>query len=134
MSAKKVDISCADAMTRDPIQETPCFTPGTMIATPFGETRVEDLAVGDRIITRDNGIKPIRWVGRRHFGGRELATNPHLYPILVRAGSLGDNLPERDIRLSPNHRVLVTSAQTALYFEDRSFGCGETSCEQSRRL
>ena len=37
----------------------------------------------------------------------------------MRAGTLGDQLPERDMRLSPNHRVLVTSDQTALYFEDR---------------
>ena len=100
-------------------QETPCFTPGTRIATPTGEVLVENLKVGDRIVTRDNGIQTIRWVGHRHFGGRELASNPHLYPILVRAGTLGDQLPERDMRLSPNHRVLVTSDQTALYFEDR---------------
>ena len=98
---------------------TPCFTPGTMIATPKGEVLVEELQVGDAVITRDNGIQLINWIGTRRFGGRELANNPHLYPVLIRAGSLGCGLPERDMRLSPNHRVLVSSDQTQLYFEER---------------
>jgi Ca2+-binding RTX toxin-like protein len=38
----------------------PCFTPGTLIATPKGEMLVENLSVGDKIITRDNGIQEIR--------------------------------------------------------------------------
>lgn len=98
---------------------TPCFTPGTMIATETGEVLVEDLRVGSAVVTRDNGIGRIRWIGRRHLDGRELAQNQHLYPILIRAGAFGNGLPQRDMRLSPNHRVLVSSSQTALYFEDR---------------
>ena len=34
----------------------PCFTPGTMIATPKGEVPVETLKAGDKIITRDNAM------------------------------------------------------------------------------
>ncbi len=98
---------------------TPCFTPGTLIATPRGETPVESLRPGDKVLTRDNGIQTVRWAGRRHFPGRELAAAPHLTPILIRKGALGDGRPERDMRLSPNHRVLVSSDQTALYFEER---------------
>lgn len=98
---------------------TPCFTPGTMIATASGEAPVQDLRAGDSIVTRDNGLQKIRWIGARHYRGRELTTCPHLYPILIRAGALGGGLPERDMRLSPNHRVLVSSDQTALYFEER---------------
>ncbi|RKT27710.1 Ca2+-binding RTX toxin-like protein [Roseovarius halotolerans] len=97
----------------------PCFTPGTVIATPKGERLVEDLQVGDRIITRDNGIQEIRWLGRRDLKGRELLQAPHLKPVLVRAGSLGHNLPERDMVVSPNHRLLINNERTALYFEER---------------
>ncbi|WP_049645413.1 Hint domain-containing protein [Candidatus Rhodobacter oscarellae] len=99
--------------------ETPCYTPGSRIATPTGEVAVETLSVGDKVVTRDNGIQEIRWVGWRSIAGRELTQNPHLRPILIRKDALGDGLPERDMWLSPNHRVLVTSDQTALYFEDR---------------
>ncbi len=96
----------------------PCFTPGTVIATPTGERLVEDLREGDRIITRDNGFQEIRWVGRRDLSGRELTHAPHLKPILIRAGALGEGLPEHDIVVSPQHRLLISSPQTCLYFEE----------------
>lgn len=43
---------------------------------------------------------------------------PHLKPVLIRAGSLGEGLPERDMLVSPNHRMLVSNDKTALYFEE----------------
>ncbi len=97
----------------------PCFTPGTLIATPQGERLVEDLQVGDRVITRDNGIQEIRWVGRKDLTGFDLARKPHMKPILIQKGALGNNLPEHDMLVSPNHRVLVANDKTALYFEER---------------
>jgi hypothetical protein len=97
----------------------PCFTPGTMIATPRGERPVEELKVGDRVITRDNGIQEIRWIGQKALNWRTLGAQPHLRPVLVRKGSLGHGLPERDMMVSPNHRVLVANDQTQLYFEER---------------
>ena len=96
----------------------PCFTPGTLIATPKGERRVEDLQVGDRVITRDNGIQEIRWVGARAMSGAELAQAPNLRPVLIRQGALGRGLPERDMLVSPQHRVLITGEQPALYFDE----------------
>ncbi len=97
----------------------PCFTPGTMIATPRGERPVESLREGDRIITRDNGIQEIRWIGEKKMTWQDFAQAEHLKPILIRAGALGGGLPERDILVSPNHRVLVANDRTALYFEER---------------
>ncbi len=97
----------------------PCFTPGTVIATPKGERLVEELREGDKVITRDNGLQEIRWVGRRDLSGQELASAPHLQPVLIRAGSLGHGLPERDMMVSPQHRLLINNDKSALYFEDR---------------
>jgi Ca2+-binding RTX toxin-like protein len=97
----------------------PCFTPGTVIATPQGARLVQDLKVGDKVITRDNGIQEIRWVGAKQLTGVELARNPHLKPILIKAGSLGNGLPERDMMVSPNHRMLVNNDKAALFFEER---------------
>ncbi|WP_430463902.1 Ig-like domain-containing protein [Tabrizicola sp.] len=96
----------------------PCFTPGTLIATPKGEVPVEHLKAGDRVITRDNGIQEIRWTGKKQLGWRDLAANPHLKPVLIRQGSLGNGLPERDMMVSPNHRMLVANDRTALYFDE----------------
>lgn len=97
----------------------PCFTPGTMVATPKGERPVEELREGDKVITRDNGIQEIRWVGEKAMRWQDFAINQHLKPILVQAGSLGNGLPERDLMVSPNHRLLVANDRTALYFEER---------------
>ncbi|MDF1855426.1 Hint domain-containing protein, partial [Pseudooceanicola sp.] len=97
----------------------PCFTPGTVIATPKGERLVEELKEGDRIITRDNGIQEIRWIGAKPLNGKQMAANAHLKPVLIQKGSLGHGLPERDMLVSPNHRVLVNNDKTALYFEER---------------
>lgn len=96
----------------------PCFTPGTTIATPRGEIPVEDLKVGDRVVTRDNGLQTIRWVGRRALNYAELGAAPHLRPVLIEKGALGEGLPERDMLVSPNHRILVASDRTALFFEE----------------
>ncbi len=98
---------------------TPCVTPGSLIATPRGARPVETLQAGDKVLTRDNGQQAIRWIGSKRVGGRDLAAAPHLNPVLIQKGALGNGLPERDMRVSPNHRVLVASDRTALYFEDR---------------
>lgn len=95
-----------------------CFTPGTLIATPEGERLIEDLKPGDRVITRDNGIQEICWAGSRGVKGSELDNNPRMKPVRIAKGALGGGLPERDMWLSPNHRVLVANDKTALYFED----------------
>ncbi|MEL6451338.1 MAG: Hint domain-containing protein [Pseudomonadota bacterium] len=113
------DGNAAGSLTFTDIEDViPCFTPGTLIATPMGERRVEDLKAGDRVITRDNGIQEIRWVGHRDMTGQELASAPHLRPILIRQGALGKGLPERDMLVSPQHRVLISNDKTALYFEE----------------
>ena len=96
----------------------PCFTPGTVIATRTGERAVEDLGVGDRVITRDNGVQEIRWTGRRVLDYGRLATSGHLRPVLIAKGSLGHGLPERDMLVSPNHRILVPSDRTMLLFAE----------------
>ncbi|NVO27811.1 hypothetical protein HJ526_10300 [Donghicola sp. C2-DW-16] len=96
----------------------PCFTPGTVIATPMGERLVEELQAGDRIITRDNGIQRIRWVGTKNVTSLDLQRAPHLRPIMIKAGALGNGLPETDIMVSPNHRMLIANEKTSLYFEE----------------
>lgn len=101
------------------IEKVICFTPGTLIATLTGERKLESLREGDKVVTRDNGIQEVRWIGRRQLTDQDLARAQHLRPVRIRAGALGGGLPERDMVLSPNHRVLVSNDKTALYFDDR---------------
>ena len=94
----------------------PCFTPGTRIATPKGERLAETLKIGDRVLTRDNGIQHINWIGQKVLNSQDLDLSPNLQPVMICAGALGNGLPERDMMVSPNHRVLIVSEMAQLYF------------------
>ena len=111
-------IDAPRALARAP-RSTPCFTPGTLVTTQRGEFPVEHLAVGDRVVTRDNGIQPIRWIGMTKMFVYDFQADPHLLPVFIRQGALGKGLPERDMMVSPNHRVLVANARTSLRFSER---------------
>lgn len=87
--------------------EVICFTPATRIATPEGTRAVADLAEGDLVLTRDDGPRPIRWIGARRMSGARLYAMPELRPVRIRAGALGDDRPEGDLLVSPRHRILV---------------------------
>lgn len=87
---------------------TPCFIAGTEIATRRGPVRIEDLRIGDPILTRDNGYRPIRWIGARQFDDAALADYPELQPVRIPAGALGAGRPASDIVVSPQHRMLLT--------------------------
>ncbi len=88
-----------------------CFTTGTLIATDNGEVAVEKLRPGDLILTRDHGLRALRWIGMRRLSGRFLLDNPHLRPILVRKGAFGGGMPERDTMISPNNRLPLSDTQ-----------------------
>lgn len=90
-----------------------CFLAGTQIATPNGLVLVEDLGVGDLVLTRDDGPQPIRWISRRDITPTRLDLCPDLRPIEFAPGSLGRGLPRRSLRVSPQHRALISDANSA---------------------
>lgn len=96
----------------------PCFTTGTGIATARGVVLVEDLVRGDMIVTRDNGLQELRWVGQKPISHQALAANPELAPIRIKAGAFGDGLPAQDIVVSPNHRMLIAGPGLARSFAE----------------
>lgn len=93
-----------------------CFGEGTIISTDIGPRPVETLRAGDLVETVDNGFQPVIWVGKRAIGPLELEAAPHLHPVLVRAGAMGDGLPWRDLVLSPQHRVWLSDWRAELFF------------------
>lgn len=93
-----------------------CFVAGTLIETPDGPRPVEEIGEGDLVVTRDHGLQPVRWSGGRRFDARLLAMNPHLVPIRIRKGALGSGLPERDLVVSPQHRMAVVGWRVELMF------------------
>lgn len=83
-----------------------CFMPGTLIATPNGDRPVEALERGDLILTRDGRTSPVRWIGRQTVSAR-FGDPLRILPIRIKAGALADNVPSRDLLLSPDHAILI---------------------------
>lgn len=86
----------------------PCLTPGTLILTPTGQRLIEDLAVGDLVMTRDHGAQPLRWIGQCEVAGK----GPFA-PIRFAPGAMGNR---RALLVSPQHRMLVEGWKAELYF------------------
>ncbi|WP_103332583.1 Hint domain-containing protein [Pseudotabrizicola formosa] len=96
-----------------------CFTPDTRIATPGGLRLIQDLRPGDRILTKDNGPQDILWTGRRRMSGARLYAMPHLRPVRFRSGALGQDRPDGDLVVSPQHRMVLNGpAARALFNTD----------------
>ncbi len=87
---------------RRKLAEVACvsFTRGTRITMANGALiPIEDLKVGDRVLTRDDGPRAVRWIGQstvRAVGA--------LAPIVITAGTMNN---EGDLVVSPDHRLFV---------------------------
>lgn len=93
-----------------------CIARGTLVDTPDGPVPVEYLEIGQSIRTEDGRAEPIRWIGSRVLGAADLCANPHLRPIRIRKGAFGTSEPDRDLLVSPQHRILLRGWQAELLF------------------
>lgn len=93
-----------------------CVARGTRIATPKGERFVEDLTVGDRVLTADGRSEVIRWIGSRAVSAEELTHDQSLRPIRIRQDALGPSLPQHDLIVSPQHRIRIEAASAEMLF------------------
>ncbi len=91
------------------IENIICFTPGTNIATPHGARDIADLRVGDKVVTRDHGLQPIRWIQRRTVPAID-----RFAPVRIRPGVVTGQ--ERDLIVSPQHRMLFQGYRAELLF------------------
>ena len=87
-----------------------CFTLGTMIQTPDGPKRIDELREGDMVQTKDNGPQEILWRGSRRMSGARLFVMPRLRPIRINASAFGEDLPDSSFLVSPDHKMVVRGA------------------------
>jgi hypothetical protein len=89
---------------------TVCFARGTMAETPGSDVPVECLKPGDEVITLAGGERvPARvvWVGHRRLN---LTAHPQprlVAPILIERGAFADDVPRRDLLVSPDHAIFA---------------------------
>jgi hypothetical protein len=95
------------------IETAPCYCAGTLIRTSRGQKKVEKLQIGDELMTASGAARPIKWIGRRSYAGRFVMGRTDILPVCIKAGALDDNVPKRDLWISPNH---------AMYFKDADVG------------
>lgn len=103
-------------LTSIPIDEVPCFTPGSFVETPSGPCLVETLEAGDLVLTKDHEARSVRWVGSRKVSFNELRITPSLRPIMIEAGAMGPKQPSRDMVVSQEHRMLIANNQVSVLF------------------
>lgn len=96
-----------------------CFTKGTNIRTDNGDVRVENLSIGDRVQTKDNGMQEILWIGNRRMSGARLHAIPDLRPVRLRRDALGGEIPDEDLLVSPQHRILLSGDHAQALFNQR---------------
>jgi hypothetical protein len=85
-----------------------CFTTGTLIDTPAGARPVETLRPGMSVQTRDHGVQKILWTGRRR-----MLAEAGFAPVRIKAGTMSNRT---DLRVSQQHRILVTGWQAEMFF------------------
>ena len=91
------------------IENIICFVPGTLIATPYGLRKIEDLSVGDAVVTQDNGVQNIGWVGKSTVPGRDKFA-PVSFAQSMWSGALDG------LTVSPQHRMLIKGYRAELLF------------------
>lgn len=87
---------------------TLCFLQGTRVATPNGSCRIEDLKTGQLVLNLDGAPKQIKWLGhsrRMHGSNGNWAEDAR--PITIEAGAISDQVPARDLHVSPEHAIYL---------------------------
>ena len=83
------------------------FSRGTNITMSSGAQKpIEDLQIGDKILTRDDGGQVIRWIGQH-----TVRAVGDFAPIVIKAGTLNNT---NDLMLSPDHRLFIYQRRDAL--------------------
>ncbi|MEM9707181.1 MAG: Hint domain-containing protein [Pseudomonadota bacterium] len=80
---------------------------GANLRTPCGARRIENVRVGDLIVTRDAGLQPVRVVFSRKVTATEITADPSLAPVRLAPRAVAPMMPSHDLLVAPRHRLLI---------------------------
>ncbi|MBR9850678.1 MAG: Hint domain-containing protein [Rhodobacteraceae bacterium] len=92
---------------------------GANLRTPCGLRRIEIVRAGDLIVTR-NGLKPVQMVWKRRVTKEQMLAQPALAPIRLRPRAIGPMMPQRDLLVAPDHRLLIPGFRLGGVADDKS--------------
>src|SRR4051794_27897000 len=87
-----------------------CYAGGTEILTEHGAVPIETIKPADKVLVRRNGqdgLEPVTWVGSSSIDLRRHARPETAAPIRIKASALADNVPARDLFVSPEHCLVL---------------------------
>lgn len=80
---------------------------GANLRTPCGARHVEYIRKGDLVVTRDNGLQPVRMVWTHTVTAAEIAADPSLAPIVLNPRAVGPMMPQKTLSVGGAHRLLI---------------------------
>ena len=84
-----------------------CFFGRTRILTRKGLKKIRNIQVGDKVKTRNNGYKKVKWIGIQTIKVDQRIKYSRRTPVRFKKGRLGHNLPKRDLYTSSDHAMYV---------------------------
>jgi hypothetical protein len=85
-----------------------CFLTGTRIKTPEGETNIEELRIGNKVLTASGEAKPIKFIGRRKLSRER--TGPRKKgegPLKISRFAIDGKAPLSDLYITPEHAIYI---------------------------
>lgn len=89
------------------------FSGDALIRTPCGDRRAEMVRPGDLIVTRNDGLKPVRMVWKRTLTQSDMDAKTGRAPVRLKPRAIGPMMPRRDLLVAPDHRILVPGYRLA---------------------
>lgn len=105
-------------VNKDAQQLVMCLTRGTSIRTEDGEKLIEDLMVGDNVVTLDHGLQTLRWIG-----SRRVRAVGEMLPIRISKDVFRSGSPDADLLVSPKHRIVIRGWQAEVLFGQEEVLC-----------
>jgi hypothetical protein len=85
-----------------------CLPAGTRITTTEGEINIEQLRIGDNVLTASGEAKPIKFIGRRKVSRKR--TGPWQNgegPVKISRFAIDGKAPHSDLYISPGHAIYI---------------------------
>ncbi len=97
-------------------RDVPSFGPNNRVMTQKGEVPIAWLCRGDKVLTRDDGYQPLRWIGRFQVPLLRMRRNTRLAPVRIWSKLVDPIAPSSFVEVSPDHQVLLGGAEVQLLF------------------
>ncbi|MCP1203895.1 Hint domain-containing protein [Acetobacter oryzoeni] len=84
-----------------------CFLSGSLIQTPSGTTSIENLTVGDDVVSYVDGVatpRRVTWTGQAHCNVRaHLPDDEAGYPVRILKDAISNGVPFKDMLITAEH-------------------------------